>query len=52
MIIFGWMLFIGFACYMGTFPELMPPNQSWRVRWHVQKKAQLRNQALDENQQQ
>lgn len=23
MIVLGWMLFVGFACYMGTFPEFM-----------------------------
>ena len=23
MIVLGWMLFVGFACYMGTFPEFI-----------------------------
>lgn len=23
MIVLGWMIFVGFACYMGTFPEFM-----------------------------
>jgi hypothetical protein len=26
MIVLGWMLFVGLACYMGTFPELMVSN--------------------------
>lgn len=28
MIVLGWMLFVGFACYMGTFPEFMVSNDS------------------------
>ncbi|XDB65733.1 hypothetical protein AB1E18_019042 [Capra hircus] len=23
MIVLGWMLFVGFACYLGTFPEFV-----------------------------
>lgn len=26
MIVLGWMLFVGLACYMGTFPEFMVSN--------------------------
>uniref|UniRef100_A0A2K5SH79 Mitochondrial sheath formation associated n=1 Tax=Cebus imitator TaxID=2715852 RepID=A0A2K5SH79_CEBIM len=47
MIVLGWMLFVGLACYMGTFPELMPPTLKWKERWPVQEsKTQLRRQAL------
>ncbi|XP_032096838.1 putative transmembrane protein SPTY2D1OS [Cebus imitator] len=50
MIVLGWMLFVGLACYMGTFPELMPPTLKWKERWPVQEsKTQLRRQALGEN---
>ncbi|XP_062951298.1 mitochondrial sheath formation-associated protein [Cynocephalus volans] len=50
MIVLGWMLFVGFACYMGTFPELMPPTLKWKERWPVQEsKARLRIWALDED---
>nr|XP_039326273.1 putative transmembrane protein SPTY2D1OS [Saimiri boliviensis boliviensis] len=49
MIVLGWMLFVGLACYMGTFPELMPPTLKWKERWPVQEsKTELRRQALDE----
>uniref|UniRef100_A0A2K6S9B0 Mitochondrial sheath formation associated n=1 Tax=Saimiri boliviensis boliviensis TaxID=39432 RepID=A0A2K6S9B0_SAIBB len=47
MIVLGWMLFVGLACYMGTFPELMPPTLKWKERWPVQEsKTELRRQAL------
>uniref|UniRef100_A0A2K6F0V7 Mitochondrial sheath formation associated n=2 Tax=Lemuriformes TaxID=376915 RepID=A0A2K6F0V7_PROCO len=47
MIVLGWMLFVGLACYMGTFPELMPPTLKWKERWPVQEsKARLRSEAL------
>ncbi|XP_037378643.1 mitochondrial sheath formation-associated protein [Talpa occidentalis] len=50
MIVLGWMLFVGLACYMGTFPESMPPTLKWRERWPVhQRRARLRNRALDED---
>ncbi|XP_035121872.1 mitochondrial sheath formation-associated protein isoform X2 [Callithrix jacchus] len=50
MIVLGWMLFVGLACYMGTFPELMPPTLKWKERWPVlESKTQLRRWALDEN---
>ncbi|KAF3821919.1 hypothetical protein GH733_007293 [Mirounga leonina] len=26
MIVLGWMLFVGLACYMGAFPEFMVSN--------------------------
>uniref|UniRef100_A0A8D1CF10 Mitochondrial sheath formation associated n=2 Tax=Sus scrofa TaxID=9823 RepID=A0A8D1CF10_PIG len=49
MIVLGWMLFVGFACYMGTFPEFMPPTLKWKERWAVQEsKAHPRSQTLDE----
>uniref|UniRef100_A0A8D1Q8D9 SPTY2D1 opposite strand n=1 Tax=Sus scrofa TaxID=9823 RepID=A0A8D1Q8D9_PIG len=49
MIVLGWMLFVGFACYMGTFPEFMPPTLKWKERWAVQEsKAHQRSQTLDE----
>ncbi|XP_029418735.1 putative transmembrane protein SPTY2D1OS isoform X2 [Nannospalax galili] len=35
MIVLGWMLFVGLACYMGTFPEAMPPTLKWKERWPV-----------------
>ncbi|PNJ47596.1 mitochondrial sheath formation-associated protein isoform X2 [Gorilla gorilla gorilla] len=47
MIVLGWMFFVGLACYMGTFPELMPPTLKWQERWPVQEsKTQLRRRAL------
>uniref|UniRef100_A0A8I3WD88 Mitochondrial sheath formation associated n=1 Tax=Callithrix jacchus TaxID=9483 RepID=A0A8I3WD88_CALJA len=47
MIVLGWMLFVGLACYMGTFPELMPPTLKWKERWPVlESKTQLRRWAL------
>ncbi|XP_074228364.1 mitochondrial sheath formation-associated protein [Camelus bactrianus] len=50
MIVLGWMLFVGFACYMGTFPEFVPPTLKWKERWAVQEsKARLRSQTLDED---
>ncbi|XP_036113507.1 putative transmembrane protein SPTY2D1OS [Molossus molossus] len=50
MIVLGWMLFVGLACYMGTFPEFMPPTLRWKDRWPVQEsKAQWSSQALDED---
>ncbi|XP_045413617.1 putative transmembrane protein SPTY2D1OS isoform X4 [Lemur catta] len=50
MIVLGWMLFVGLACYMGTFPELVPSTLKWKERWPVQEsKTQLRSEALDED---
>ncbi|XP_049746583.1 putative transmembrane protein SPTY2D1OS [Elephas maximus indicus] len=50
MIVLGWMLFVGLECYMGTFPEFMPPTLKWKERWSVKEsKAQLRSRALDED---
>ncbi|XP_045873194.1 putative transmembrane protein SPTY2D1OS [Meles meles] len=50
MIVLGWMLFVGLACYMGTFPEFMPPTLKWKEKWSVQEdKTRLRSQTLDED---
>ncbi|XP_075403818.1 mitochondrial sheath formation-associated protein [Tenrec ecaudatus] len=50
MIVLGWMLFVGLACYMGTFPEFMPPTLKWKERCSImESKAQLRSQPLDED---
>ncbi|XP_057552060.1 mitochondrial sheath formation-associated protein isoform X2 [Hippopotamus amphibius kiboko] len=50
MIVLGWMLFVGFACYMGTFPEFVPPTLKWKERWAVQeRKTHLRTRTLDED---
>ncbi|XP_060039869.1 mitochondrial sheath formation-associated protein isoform X3 [Erinaceus europaeus] len=50
MIVIGWMLFVGLACYMGTFPEFMPPTLKWRERWSIkERKARLKSRALDED---
>lgn len=50
MIVLGWMLFVGFACYLGTFPEFVPPTLKWKERWVVQEsKTHLRSQPLDED---
>ncbi|CAN0321136.1 unnamed protein product, partial [Rangifer tarandus platyrhynchus] len=50
MIVLGWMLFVGFACYLGTFPEFVPPTLKWKERWVVQEsKTHLRSQTLDED---
>ncbi|XP_045050071.1 mitochondrial sheath formation-associated protein isoform X3 [Desmodus rotundus] len=50
MIVLGWMLFVGLACYMGTFPEFMPPTLRWKERWPVKEsKARRSSQALDED---
>ncbi|XP_070131038.1 mitochondrial sheath formation-associated protein [Equus caballus] len=52
MIVLGWMLFVGLACYMGTFPEFLPPTLKWKERWPVQEsKARLRSRAVDEDRQ-
>ncbi|XP_042813301.1 putative transmembrane protein SPTY2D1OS [Panthera pardus] len=49
MIVLGWMLFVGLACYMGTFPEFTPPTLKWKEKWPVQEsKTRLRSLALDE----
>ncbi|XP_030876977.1 mitochondrial sheath formation-associated protein-like [Mirounga angustirostris] len=48
MIMLGWMLFVAFACYMGTFLEFTPPTLKWKGKWPEESKAQLRTQALDE----
>ncbi|XP_030741752.1 putative transmembrane protein SPTY2D1OS [Echinops telfairi] len=50
MIVLGWMLFVGLACYMGAFPESMPPTLKWKEKCSIQEsKAQLRSRALDED---
>ncbi|XDA87546.1 hypothetical protein R6Z07M_017223 [Ovis aries] len=36
MIVLGWMLFVGFACYLGTFPEFVPPTLKWKERNNVE----------------
>uniref|UniRef100_A0A8C9MCF7 Mitochondrial sheath formation associated n=1 Tax=Panthera tigris altaica TaxID=74533 RepID=A0A8C9MCF7_PANTA len=47
MIVLGWMLFVGLACYMGTFPEFTPPTLKWKEKWPVQEsKTRLRSLAL------
>ncbi|XP_025734168.1 mitochondrial sheath formation-associated protein [Callorhinus ursinus] len=50
MIVLGWMLFVGLACYMGAFPEFMPPTLKWKEKWPVQEnKTRLRSRTLDED---
>ncbi|XP_051689912.2 mitochondrial sheath formation-associated protein [Oryctolagus cuniculus] len=50
MIVLGWMLFVGFACYMGTFPEFTPPTLKWKEKRSVQaSKARPRSRAVDED---
>ncbi|XP_062053481.1 mitochondrial sheath formation-associated protein [Lepus europaeus] len=50
MIVLGWLLFVGFACYMGTFPEFTPPTLKWKEKRSVQgSKAQLGSRAADED---
>uniref|UniRef100_A0A8C6CLM5 Mitochondrial sheath formation associated n=1 Tax=Monodon monoceros TaxID=40151 RepID=A0A8C6CLM5_MONMO len=51
MIVLGWMLFVGFACYMGTFPESVPPTLKWKERAVQESKTHLRSRILDEDQQ-
>ncbi|XP_052617672.1 putative transmembrane protein SPTY2D1OS [Peromyscus californicus insignis] len=49
MIVLGWMLFVGLAFYMGTFPEAMPPTLKWKERLPVwENKTRRRSQALEE----
>lgn len=48
MIMLGWILFVAFAYYMGTFLEFTPPTLKWKEKWPEESKAQLRTQALDE----
>uniref|UniRef100_A0A8C6RCA5 Mitochondrial sheath formation associated n=1 Tax=Nannospalax galili TaxID=1026970 RepID=A0A8C6RCA5_NANGA len=49
MIVLGWMLFVGLACYMGTFPEAMPPTLKWKERWPVwESKTRRGSQPLEE----
>ncbi|XP_060232029.1 mitochondrial sheath formation-associated protein [Meriones unguiculatus] len=49
MIVLGWMLFVGLAAYMGTFPEAMPPTLKWKERWPVREnKVRRRSQAVEE----
>ncbi|EDM07244.1 rCG53585 [Rattus norvegicus] len=46
MIVLGWILFVGLASYMGTFPEAMV---KWKERLSVREnKARRRAQALEE----
>ncbi|XP_043828179.1 putative transmembrane protein SPTY2D1OS [Dromiciops gliroides] len=53
MIVIGWILFVGLACYLGTFPEVMHPTLKWIERQPVQpireRKSRLRNVLLDED---
>uniref|UniRef100_A0A8C2W4Q5 SPTY2D1 opposite strand n=1 Tax=Chinchilla lanigera TaxID=34839 RepID=A0A8C2W4Q5_CHILA len=50
MIVLGWMLFVGLACYMGAFPEVMPPTLKWKQRCPVlESKARRRSWALEED---
>ncbi|XP_036350895.2 mitochondrial sheath formation-associated protein [Ochotona princeps] len=50
MIVLGWMLFVGFACYMGTFPVITPPTLKWKEKRPVQgRKTQQRSQAVEED---
>ncbi|XP_027798164.1 mitochondrial sheath formation-associated protein [Marmota flaviventris] len=50
MIVLGWMLFVGFACYMGTFPEFVPPPLKWKQKWPIcESKARRRSRALEED---
>ncbi|XP_063112893.1 mitochondrial sheath formation-associated protein [Cavia porcellus] len=50
MIVLGWMLFVGLACYMGTFPEVMPPTLKWKQRYPVlESKTRRRSWALEED---
>nr|KAF6343714.1 SPTY2D1 opposite strand [Pipistrellus kuhlii] len=46
MIVLGWMLFVGFACYMGTFPEFMTPTLRWKERWPVQESKARRSRTM------
>ncbi|XP_057611986.1 mitochondrial sheath formation-associated protein [Chionomys nivalis] len=49
MIVLGWMLFVGLASYMGTFPEVMPPTLKWKEGLPVwETKARRRSQALED----
>ncbi|XP_029396862.1 putative transmembrane protein SPTY2D1OS [Mus pahari] len=50
MIVLGWMLFVGLASYMGTFPEAMPPALKWKERLpgRENKARRRRIQALEE----
>ncbi|XP_028644676.1 putative transmembrane protein SPTY2D1OS [Grammomys surdaster] len=49
MIVLGWMLFVGLASYMGTFPEVMPPTLKWKERLPSREnKARRRIQVLEE----
>ncbi|CAO2632661.1 hypothetical protein LEMLEM_LOCUS21871 [Lemmus lemmus] len=49
MIVLGWMLFVGLASYMGTFPEVMPPILKWKEGLHVwETKTRRRGQALED----
>ncbi|XP_034371701.1 mitochondrial sheath formation-associated protein [Arvicanthis niloticus] len=49
MIVLGWILFVGFASYMGTFPEAMPPTLKWKERLPGREnKARRRIQVLEE----
>ncbi|XP_040844377.1 putative transmembrane protein SPTY2D1OS [Ochotona curzoniae] len=50
MIVLGWMLFVGFACYRGTFPVITPPTLKWKEKRPVQRrKTQPRSQAVEED---
>ncbi|XP_047374570.1 putative transmembrane protein SPTY2D1OS [Sciurus carolinensis] len=50
MIVLGWMLFVGLACYMGTFPEIVPPTLKWKQKWPIREsKARRRSRALEED---
>ncbi|XP_051823499.1 putative transmembrane protein SPTY2D1OS [Antechinus flavipes] len=53
MIVLGWILFVGLACYLGAFPEVMRPTLKWIERQPVQpiceRKHRLRSVIFDEN---
>lgn len=51
MIVLGWMLFVGFACYMGTFPEFTvghpyPVRASDQAGKIVEVSAAIRSQGV------
>ncbi|XP_036620994.1 putative transmembrane protein SPTY2D1OS [Trichosurus vulpecula] len=53
MIVIGWILFVGLACYLGTFPEAMHPTLKWIERQPIQpihdRKGRPRSVLLDED---
>ncbi|XP_072475768.1 mitochondrial sheath formation-associated protein [Notamacropus eugenii] len=50
MIVVGWILFVGLACYLGAFPEAMHPTLKWieqPVHPIRERKGRLRSVFLD-----